>query len=149
MYADGIDVVFFEEFSDAGAHIRNMAFYNLPLRMLKLVQESIEEGSPIMTMEQAVHRLTGDQADWFGIDAGKIREGDRADVVVLDPSGFDQNLEQVHWGEMENFGLQRLVNRNSGIVKTVLINGKLALDDEQLVPEFGRKMGYGRFIPAR
>ena len=136
-------------FSDAGAHIRNMAFYNLPLRMLKLVQESIEDGSPVMTMEQAVHRLTGDQADWFGIDAGKIREGDRADVVVLDPSGFGQNLEQVHWGEMENFGLQRLVNRNPGIVKTVLINGKLALDDEQLVPEFGREMGYGRFIPAR
>ncbi|ERP95887.1 N-acyl-D-glutamate deacylase [Marinobacter sp. ES-1] len=136
-------------FSDAGAHIRNMAFYNLPLRMLKLVHESIEEGDPVMTLEQAVHRLTGDQADWFGIDAGKIREGDRADVVVLDPSGFDQNLEQVHWGEMENFGLQRLVNRNPGIVKTVLINGKLALDDEQLVPEFGREMGYGRFIPAR
>ena len=49
----------------------------------------------------------------------------------------------------ENFGLQRLVNRNPGIVKTVLINGKLAVDDEQLVPEFGREMGYGRFIPAR
>jgi N-acyl-D-aspartate/D-glutamate deacylase len=135
-------------FSDAGAHIRNMAFYNLPLRMLKLVHESIEEGDSIMTMEQAVHRLTGDQADWFGIDAGKIREGDRADVVVLDPSGFDQNLEQVHWGDMENFDLQRLVNRNPGIVKTVLINGKLAVDDEQLVPELGREMGYGRFIPA-
>lgn len=136
-------------FSDAGAHIRNMAFYNLPLRMLKLVHESIEEGDPIMTMEQAVHRLTGDQADWFGIDAGKIREGDRADVVVLDPSGFNQNLEQVHWGDMENFDLQRLVNRNPGIVKTVLINGKLAVDDEQLAPALGREMGYGRFIPAR
>ncbi|MGP9833050.1 N-acyl-D-amino-acid deacylase family protein [Marinobacter sp. NSM] len=136
-------------FSDAGAHIRNMAFYNLPLRMLKLVHESIEEGDSIMTMEQAVHRLTGDQADWFGIDAGKIREGDRADVVVLDPSGFNQNLEQVHWGDMENFDLQRLVNRNPGIVKTVLINGKLAVDDEQLAPALGWEMGYGRFIPAR
>lgn len=135
-------------FSDAGAHIRNMAFYNLPLRMLKLVHESIEEGDSIMSMEQAVHRLTGDQADWFGIDAGKIREGDRADVVVLDPSGFDQNLEQVHWGDMENFDLQRLVNRNPGIVKTVLINGKLAVDDEQLAPALGREMGYGRFIAA-
>lgn len=135
-------------FSDAGAHIRNMAFYNLPLRMLKLVHESIDEGDPIMTMEQAVHRLTGDQADWFGIDAGKIREGDRADVVVLDPSGFNQNLEQVHWGDMENFDLQRLVNRNPGIVKTVLINGKLAVDDEQLAPALGWEMGYGRFIAA-
>ncbi|MBK1874565.1 amidohydrolase family protein [Marinobacter sp. 1-3A] len=136
-------------FSDAGAHIRNMAFYNLPLRMLKLVQESIDEGDPVMTMEQAVHRLTGDQADWFGIEAGKIRVGDRADLVVLDPSGFDQNLEDVSWGEMENFDLQRLVNRNPGIVKTVMINGKLAVDDEQFLPEFGREMGYGTFIPAR
>ncbi|QFS88042.1 MULTISPECIES: N-acyl-D-amino-acid deacylase family protein [unclassified Marinobacter] len=135
-------------FSDAGAHIRNMAFYNLPLRMLKLVHESIEEGDSIMTMEQAVHRLTGDQADWFGIDAGKIREGDRADLVVLDPSGFDQNLEQVHWGDMENFDLQRLVNRNPGIVKTVLINGKLAVDEEEILPALGRDMGFGKFIPA-
>lgn len=136
-------------FSDAGAHIRNMAFYNLPLRLLKLVQESIDEGDPIMTMEQAVYRLTGDQADWFGVDAGKIREGDRADVVVLDPSGFDQDLEAVHWAEMENFDLQRLVNRNPGIVKYVLINGKLAVDDEQIVPSLGREPGYGAFIPAR
>ncbi|WP_138437066.1 N-acyl-D-amino-acid deacylase family protein [Marinobacter shengliensis] len=135
-------------FSDAGAHIRNMAFYNLPLRMLKLVHESIKEGDSIMTMEQAVHRLTGDQADWFGIDAGKIREGDRADVVVLDPSGFNQNLEQVHWGDMENFDLQRLVNRNPGIVKTVIINGKLAVDEEEILPALGRDMGFGRFIPA-
>ena len=136
-------------FSDAGAHIRNMAFYNLPLRMLKLVHESINDGDPIMTMEQAVHRLTGDQADWFGVDAGKIREGDRADVVIIDPAGFNQDLEQVHWGEMENFDLQRLVNRNPGIVKTVLINGRLAVDDEQFSPSFGREMGYGQFIPAR
>jgi len=136
-------------FSDAGAHIRNMAFYNLPLRMLKLVHESVNEGDPIMTMEQAVHRLTGDQADWFGVDAGKIREGDRADVVIIDPAGFDQDLEQVHWGEMENFDLQRLVNRNPGIVKTVLINGRLAVDNEQFMPSFGREMGYGQFIPAR
>lgn len=136
-------------FSDAGAHIRNMAFYNLPLRMLKLVQESIDEGAPIMSMEQAVWRLTGDQADWFGVEAGTIREGDRADLVVLDPRGFDQNLEQVHWADMENFGLQRLVNRNPGIVQHVFINGRPAIDDEQRVPALGRETGYGRFLPAR
>lgn len=135
-------------FSDAGAHIRNMAFYNLPLRLLKLVHESLEEEQPVMTMEQAVWRMTGDQADWFGIDAGHIREGDRADVVILDPKGFDQNLETVHWAEMENFDLQRLVNRNEGIVKHVLINGQLAVKDEKVLPELGKKKGYGQYLAA-
>lgn len=135
-------------FSDAGAHIRNMAFYNLPLRMLKLVKESIEEDQAVMTMEEAVWRMTGDQADWFNVDAGKIRVGDRADVVVLNPAAFDQNLEQVSWDEMENFGLQRLVNRNPGIVEHVLINGEIAVSQGEIMPELGRNKGFGQFIPA-
>ena len=136
-------------FSDAGAHIRNMAFYNLPLRMLKLVNESIEEGNAMMNMEKAVWRMTGDQADWFGIDAGRIKEGDRADVTIIDPKGFDQNLEDVHWAEMENFGLQRLVNRNPGLVKHVMINGKMAVDNEELTPELGKEMGFGTYLAAK
>jgi N-acyl-D-aspartate/D-glutamate deacylase len=136
-------------FSDAGAHIRNMAFYNLPLRFLKLIKETIDEGKPIMSMEHAVWRLTGEQGDWLGIDAGKIRVGDRADLVVLNPEALNQNLEQVTWGEMENFGLQRLVNRNPGVVKHVLINGKIAVENEGVRPELGKEMGYGQFLPAR
>ena len=136
-------------FSDAGAHIRNMAFYNLPLRMLKLVQESIDEGQPAMTIEQAVHRLTGEQADWFGVDAGYIRVGDRADIVVLDPNGLQQDMEQETWAEMENFGIQRMVNRVPGCVEQVIINGKLAVADQQVVPELGQRTGFGTFLPAR
>ena len=135
-------------FSDAGAHIRNMAFYNLPLRMLKLVKETIDEDNSIMSMEKAVWRMTGDQADWFGVDAGKIREGDRADLVVINPNAFDQDLEQVHWADMENFGLQRLVNRNPGIVEHVFINGKAAVENGELVTALGHEKGYGQFIPA-
>lgn len=136
-------------FSDAGAHIRNMAFYNLPLRFLKLVQDSHDEGRPVMSLEQAVHRLTGEQADWLGIDAGYIRVGDRADLVVLDPAGLRQNLEQEHWDEMQGFGIPRMVCRNPGCVSHVLINGKLAVDDEQIAPELGRQTGFGQFLAAR
>ncbi|GFS15608.1 N-acyl-D-glutamate amidohydrolase [Elysia marginata] len=125
-----------------------MAFYNLPLRLLKLVKESIDEGQPIMSMEQAIWRMTGDQADWFSVDAGRIRKGDRADVVILDPAAFDQDLEQVHWAEMENFGLQRLVNRNPGIVKHVFINGRQAVNNETLSTSLGHEKGFGRFTPA-
>ena len=136
-------------FSDAGAHIRNMAFYNLPLRFLKLVQDSHDEGRPVMSLEQAVHRLTGEQADWLGIDAGYIRVGDRADLVVLDPAGLRQNLAQEHWDEMQGFGIPRMVCRNPGCVSHVLINGKLAVDDEQIAPELGRQSGFGQFLAAR
>ncbi|ACA84718.1 N-acyl-D-amino-acid deacylase family protein [Shewanella woodyi] len=136
-------------FSDAGAHIRNMAFYNLPLRMLKLVKESIDEGQPMMSMEKAVWKMTGDQADWFGIDAGRIQIGDRADVTIINPQHFKQNLEEVCWQEMENFNLQRLVNRNPDLVNTVLINGKLAFENNTLAPELGIDKGFGTFLPAK
>lgn len=135
-------------FSDAGAHIRNMAFYNLPLRFLKLVLESQQQDQPIMSLERAVHRLTGEQADWFGIDAGHIREGDRADITILDPRGLSQDLEQVEWAEMENFGLKRMVNRVPGCIRHVFINGRLAVSDGVPEADLGKKTGFGRFLQA-
>ena len=136
-------------FSDAGAHIRNMAFYNLPLRFLKMIKKSHDKGQPLMSMEKAVWRMTGEQADWLGVDAGKIRHGDRADITIINPEKFDQNLEAVHWEAMENFDLERLVNRNPGLVEHVMINGKLAVENEEISPELGHEMGYGSFLPAR
>ena len=135
-------------FSDAGAHIRNMAFYNMPLRFLKLVLQAQRQGEPVMPMEKAIWRLTGEQADWLGVEAGKIRPGDRADLMILDPAGLDQELEQPQWAEMENFGLQRMVNRNPGIVEAVWINGKLAMENDRVMPALGREAGFGRFLPA-
>lgn len=136
-------------FSDAGAHIRNMAFYNLPLRMLKLVKESMDEGKAIMTMEKAVWKMTGDQADWFGIDAGKIRQGDRADIVIINPEYFNLDLEQVSWAEMENFDLQRLVNRNSHLVDTVIINGNIAFENDEINHDLGVVNEFGQYLPAK
>ncbi|MDT3336394.1 amidohydrolase family protein [Shewanella sp. SP1S1-7] len=136
-------------FSDAGAHIRNMAFYNLPLRMLKLVKESMDEGKAIMTMEKAVWKMTGDQADWFGIDAGKIRQGDRADIVIINPEYFNLDLEQVSWAEMENFDLQRLVNRNSHLVDTVIINGNIAFESDEINHDLGVVNEFGQYLPAK
>ena len=101
-----------------------------------------------MSIEQAIYRMTGDQAQWFGIDAGRIHKGDRADIVILDPNGLAQDLEQVCWDDMENFDIQRLVNRNPGLVKYVVINGKIAVEDEIIQPELGLEPGYGQFLPA-
>lgn len=57
-------------FGDAGAHLRNMAFYNYPVRLLKRVKDAQSDRKPFLTIERAIHRLTGELADWYGIDAG-------------------------------------------------------------------------------
>ena len=85
-------------FSDAGAHLRNMAFYNMGLRLLRHVRDAEQAGKPFMTVEQAVHRLTGELADWYRLDAGHLRIGDRADVVVIDPRRLDESARRLRRG---------------------------------------------------
>jgi N-acyl-D-aspartate/D-glutamate deacylase len=88
-------------FSDAGAHLRNMAFYNFGLRLLRHVHSAAEAGTPFMTTEHAVHRLTGELADWYGIDAGHLRIGDRADLLIVDPAHLDEQLDAYSEAELE------------------------------------------------
>jgi N-acyl-D-aspartate/D-glutamate deacylase len=137
-------------FSDAGAHLRNMAFYNFPLRMLKFVRDAERRGQPVMPLERAVHRLTGELGDWFGVDAGFLREGGRADLVVVDPAHLDHELEEISEAPMPGFGDQRrLVRRNPKAVPAVLVNGRLAVTNGEVLPEVGRSRGFGRFLRAR
>ena len=61
-------------FSDAGAHLRNMGFYNFPLRMLKRVRDAQLEGRGFMTVEAAVAKLTAEIADFHRLDVGRAQE---------------------------------------------------------------------------
>lgn len=64
-------------FADSGAHLRSIAQYNFPLRFLKYVRDAERAGTPFMTVGHAIHRLSGELADFIGVDAGYIRVGDR------------------------------------------------------------------------
>ena len=111
-------------FSDAGAHLRNMAFYNFGLRLLRHVRDAELRGEPFMTTERAVHRLTGELADWYQIDAGHLRIGDRADVVVIDPDRLDARLDDYAEAPVPQYAnMPRMVNRNDAAVDLVLIAG--------------------------
>ncbi|WP_163997494.1 N-acyl-D-amino-acid deacylase family protein [Pyxidicoccus caerfyrddinensis] len=137
-------------FSDAGAHLRNMAHYNFPLRLLRLVREAQKRGEPFMTTERAVHRLTGEIGEWFGLDAGVLAQGRRADLTVINPEGLDAKLDEVAEAPMENFGgFVRLVRRNDAAVKAVLISGREAVQDGGLSPALGRERGFGRVLRAQ
>lgn len=135
-------------FSDAGAHLRNMAFYNMGLRLLRHVRDAEQAGTPFMSIEQAVHRLTGELADWYRLDAGHLRIGDRADVVVLDPQRLDGSLDEYAEDTVEHYGgLSRMVNRNDDTVTAVLVGGRAVYLDGRLTDLVGAART-GRFLRA-
>jgi N-acyl-D-aspartate/D-glutamate deacylase len=135
-------------FSDAGAHLRNMAFYNMGLRLLRHVRDAAEAGTPFMTVEQAVHRLTGELADWYRLDAGHLRIGDRADVVIVDPARLDDRLDDYAEDAVAQYGgLSRMVNRNDATVTAVLVGGRAVFLEGVPTDLVGRQRT-GRFLRA-
>ena len=137
-------------FADSGAHIRSLAMYNFPLRMLKYVRDAQREGKPFMTVAKGIHRLTADLADWFGLDVGYIREGNRADIVIVNPEGLTEELDAMVEAPMEGFGIDRLVKRNPDAVDATIINGKVAYERGDIFPDdFGLEKGYGKFLENR
>ncbi|MBX7434541.1 amidohydrolase family protein [Mycobacterium sp. Y57] len=135
-------------FSDAGAHLRNMAFYNMGLRLLRHVRDAERAGAPFMTVEQAVHRLTGELADWYRIDAGHLRLGDRADIAIVDPERLDETLDGYAEESVEQYGgLSRMVNRNPATVTAVLVGGQTVVLDGEPTPIVGHRRT-GRFLRA-
>ncbi len=126
-------------FSDAGAHLRNMAFYNFPLVLLRLAKNT-----GCLTPERAVHRVTGEIADWFNVDAGKLCVGARADIAVVNPDRLDEKLDDFHEEAMPEFGGgMRLVRRNPDAVPYVLVNGRISVERGEL-----RDATAGRFLGA-
>jgi N-acyl-D-aspartate/D-glutamate deacylase len=136
-------------FSDAGAHLRNMAFYDFGLKLLRRVRHAHLDGRPFMTLEQAVHKLTGDLADWYGLDAGHLRPGDRADVVVVDPAGLDGSLDDYHEAPVAAYdNLPRMVNRSDRAVTAVLVGGRPVFGRGEAADILGVERT-GRFLAAR
>jgi N-acyl-D-aspartate/D-glutamate deacylase len=135
-------------FSDAGAHLRNMAFYNMGLRLLRHVRDAQRAGTPFMTIEQAVHRLTGELADWYRIDAGHLRIGDRADLVIIDPDRLDATLDSYAEDTVDHYGgLSRMVNRNDDTVTAVFVGGRAVFVDGRPTDLVGQRRT-GRFLRA-
>jgi len=136
-------------FSDAGAHLRNMAFYNFPLRLLKRVRDAEAAGRPFMSVQRAVYRLTSEVADWFGFDAGTLRQGDRADFVVIDPAGLTDAVDGYHEEKVPFYGdLSRMVNRNDDAVVATGVGGTVVFRGGQFCEGYGTTVKSGRFLRA-
>ena len=131
-------------FNDSGAHLTNMAFYDVNLRSLQLAAEGGDKDVAYM-----VKRLTKDAADVFGVAGGTIYEGDIADLILIDPKKLEnydgeQNVQRVH---REEFQHEQLVNRSDGMVPFVMIGGHVAWENGQFTPDLGKKP-MGRLLRA-
>lgn len=136
-------------FADSGAHVRNMAFYNFALCYLRMIVDSHHAGRPVLPLGKAVRKVTGELADWYGIDAGHLREGSRADIAIVDPAGLDSSLDEYHEAPMDMMGgLRRMVRRNDRAVRATIISGEVVYRDGQFADGFGRTRRHGSFLPV-
>ena len=132
-------------FNDSGAHITNMAFYDVNLRSLKLAAQGGERDVAYM-----VKRLTKDAADLFNVDRGTIDIGDVADLVLIDPKRLadydgENSAQRIFRKEFEH---EQLVNRSDGVVPLVMINGKIAWQGDDFSDTLG-KIKYGDLLKPR
>jgi N-acyl-D-amino-acid deacylase len=121
---------------DAGAHLSQLcdACYSTYL-LGRWVRER-----RALTLERAVHMLTGRTADVFGItDRGRLAIGRPADVVVFDPATVGASpLERVY--DLPA-GADRLISKAIGI-HAVLVNG-------EVLPPPGEPWASGKPYPGR
>jgi N-acyl-D-aspartate/D-glutamate deacylase len=108
--------------ADAGAHVGQIMDASQPTFVLGYwVQERKR-----WTLEQAVHRLTSDTADLFGIvDRGRLCVGSFADVNVIDLDAL--TLHQPEYVRDLPGGAGRYVQRADGYEYT-LVNGEVFME---------------------
>ncbi|RCJ32477.1 N-acyl-D-aspartate/D-glutamate deacylase [Nostoc minutum NIES-26] len=110
----------FPGFTDAGAHVRNLGYYDGALSLLKQAV-----ATKFLSPEAAISRVTGEPARWFRLDTGVLKVGAKADIVLLNPHALNQPISpQVQISDPVLDGEPRMVKRGSDeIVKAVYING--------------------------
>jgi N-acyl-D-aspartate/D-glutamate deacylase len=88
-------------------------------------------------------------AEWFGLDAGTLRKGDRADFVVIDPAGLDESVDGYYEEKVPFYGgLSRMVNRNDAAVVATGVNGAIVFRDGQFSDGYAKTVQSGRYLRA-
>src|SRR5262249_29259486 len=103
----------------------------------------------LMSLERAVAKLTGESAEWLGLDAGQLKPGSWADVAVIDPEKLRDGLgPPIESFDERLHGAMRMVKRSDGVVRQVVIGGRVAFDECKFVDSFGRER-FGRLLRSQ
>ena len=123
-------------FTDAGAHVRNLGYYDGALSLLK---QAVTTG--FLSPQQAVARVTGEAAAWFKLNTGTVQVGAKADLLLINPTHLNEPIsEQVEIHDETMGGALRMVKRGSErIIEAVYLNGKLAVRRGKILPRLGEE----------
>jgi N-acyl-D-aspartate/D-glutamate deacylase len=84
----------------------------------------------------------------LGLDAGYLRPQAWADVIVIDPAQLKSGLgPPIEHYDPRLDGAMRMVKRSDGVVRQVMVGGRLAFENGAFVPEFGNQR-FGRLLRA-
>jgi N-acyl-D-amino-acid deacylase len=105
---------------DGGAHLDMLCDSGYPSYMLGTwVREK-----KVLTLEEAVRRMTSDPADFFGIkDRGRLKPGLAADIAIFNPDTVGSLGRPERRYDLPG-GAKRMVMRSQGIEYTV-VNGQV------------------------
>ncbi len=136
-------------FNDSGAHNLNMAFHDGGLHLIKQATHHQD----IMPIETAIYRLTKEPADYLGIEAGDITVGKRADLIIIDPTKLDTDLntEPIEDYHPQFNGSFRLIKRSGKVVQHVFINGEEAYTNNGVTAfheDLGKKKIFGKLLKS-
>jgi N-acyl-D-aspartate/D-glutamate deacylase len=112
---------------DGGAHLDMLCDSGYPTFVLgHWVREA-----KVLTLEEAVRRMTSDPADFYGIkDRGRIAPGLAADLVLFDPATVGSGGRPERLYDLPGGG-KRMVMRSKGIEMT-LVNGAVTWENGAL-----------------
>ena len=115
--------------SDAGAHVQFGADFGYGTILLGLwVRER-----QVMSLEQAIHKLTFHVASIFGMQGrGLLRPGYAADLAIFDPQTVSSH--EPEWANDYPAGSKRLIQRAEGMHYTV-VNGTVIQQDGRMTGE--------------
>jgi N-acyl-D-aspartate/D-glutamate deacylase len=125
--------------SDAGAH--GKLFCGAGDSTLLLTD--FVRDRPLLTIEEAVHNLSGKLADFFGLpDRGLIREGMAADICVFDLAEIERRPEEKVWDVWDvGGGRTYRYSREAAPMRLTLCNGVPTFDHGKFTGRFP-----GRFV---
>jgi N-acyl-D-aspartate/D-glutamate deacylase len=115
--------------SDAGAHVQFGADFGYGTILLGLwVRER-----QVMSLEQAIHKLTFHIASIFGMQGrGLLRPGYAADLAIFDPQTVGSH--EPEWANDYPAGSKRLIQRADGMHYTI-VNGTVIHQDGRMTGE--------------